>query len=918
MQPKIGITIDVYSTPTNFIRSTCSNSARLLAGAVVVVSAFTGSLLCQTNAQPNTPATTPATAAAQIAPGARNGAPAANPQQGGDTKSASQQKENTRASGKLLALDPLAPAVAPPNRTGRPRIGLALGGGGALALSEIGALQWFEEHHIPVDVVAGTSMGCMVGALYSSGKTVDQLKRVMDDSVFNQVFSLSSSYQSRSYRRREDSRELPNAVAVGLKHGVHFRNSVLVDQGLNAFLDRQFLNYDDQTDFNNLPIPLRCISTDLNEAVPVTFARGSVPDAVRASVSLPGIFRPFEMNGHEYVDGGVLYNLPTQTVKDMNADVILAFSLPLAPTTNADLGSILGVLARSFSVAIEGAEREQRKLANVVIMPDLKGFGAADYLKAPELAVRGYQAAEANKAALLPYALSDQQWNAYLIAREAKRRAPAGPVLRVRVQAPGPDATRAIQRLFAPLVNQPVDTRKIEALLDQVRADGRYDVDYTVGYETAQQFAAQSNNQAAVPKDAADVKVATTLGQAPAPTAPTPKQQPGAPLPKPGTVPDAPSPGSGTTPQAITAENPTGAAPDLTADSLADIPVRPIILVTVADKKTGPPTLLVGANVEAQTTAVTRATIEGILIQQDFGGYGSELRSNFKLGYETEIGSEYFRPINFLSSVSGENHTVFYSPHADWLRQPYSIYRNQVRVADRQLQRVGGGLDLGVTNRRNMDLRGGVEFTYIDWTTLVGADGAPNFSGGSQRAHVRYTYDTQDRALVPQFGIHITTEAAFLYDAVGSRNAPQLSAQGSYSYSKKDEKGKAGKNTFVFASEGGTMFNRNVAEPFRYTLGGPLRLSASAIDEYRGTDYFLVEPAYLRRVASLPQPLGQNLYVGVAYEAAQMYAPGVSTITRQDVYFGVVAETPLGIITFAPAIGDDGHRKFVFTLGKLF
>lgn len=894
-------------------------------GALAVLSALACPAL---EAQGTTPTNVPA-AAVQSAPGTKNGGkdgggtpasttPAGGQQgaQGGDSKSANannQTQESTRASGKPLALDPIATAVPPPNRTGRPRIGLALGGGGALALSEIGTLQWLEEHHIPVDVVAGTSMGCMVGALYSSGKTVDQLKRVMNDSVFNQVFSFSNSYQSRSFRRREDSRELPNGVAIGLKHGVHFRNSVLVDQGLNAFLDRQFLNYDDQTDFNNLPIPLRCISTDLNEAVPVTFARGSVPDAVRASVSLPGIFRPFEMNGHEYVDGGVLYNLPTQTVKDMNADVILAVSLPLAPVSNGDLGSILGVLARSFSVAIEGAERQQRKLANVVIMPDLKGFGAADYLKAPELAVRGYQAAEANKAALLPYALNDQQWAAYLISRETKRRAPAGPVLRVRVQAPDPDAIRSIQRLFAPLVNHPVDTRKIEALLDQVRADGRYDVDYTVGYETAQQFQAQANNQAAVPKDAADVKVATTLEGAPPPTAPTAKQQPGAPLPKPGDV-----PASGSTPQAVSAENPTGAAPELTAEALADIPVRPIILITVADKKTGPPTLLIGANIEAQTTAVTRATLEGILIQQDLGGYGSELRSTFRLGYQTEIGSEYFRPIEFLSSVSGEKHTVFYSPHADFLRQPYSIYRNQVRVADRQLQRVGGGVDLGVTNRRNMDLRGGVDFTYVRWSTLVGSDGNQDFSGGSQRAHVLYTYDTQDRALVPQFGLHFTTEAAFLYDAVGSQNAPELSAKGSYSYSKKTDKGKAGKNTFIFAAEGGSMFHRDVAEPFRYTLGGPLRLSASAIDEYRGTDYYLLEPAYLRRIASLPQPLGQNLYVGIAYEAAQMYAPHANVITRQDVYFGVVAETPLGVITFAPAIGDDGHRKFVFTLGKLF
>jgi len=95
-----------------------------------------------------------------------------------------------------------------------------MGGGGALALSEIGVLQWFEEHHIPVDMMAGTSMGCMVSALYSSGKTVDQLKLVMDDSVFNAVFSFTSDYKARSFRRREDLRELPNGVG---QFGVEMR-----------------------------------------------------------------------------------------------------------------------------------------------------------------------------------------------------------------------------------------------------------------------------------------------------------------------------------------------------------------------------------------------------------------------------------------------------------------------------------------------------------------------------------------------------------------------------------------------------------------------------------------------------------------------------------------------------------------------
>ncbi|HTD95597.1 MAG TPA: patatin-like phospholipase family protein, partial [Edaphobacter sp.] len=435
-------------------------------------------------------------------------------------QSADKDSDAKTASGTPLAIPSTAPAAVPPGPTNRPRIGLALGGGGALAMSEMGVLEWFEDHHIPVDMIAGTSMGAMVGALYSSGKTIDQLKSVMTDDVFNSVFSFRTAYVSRSFRRREDSRELPNGLTIGLKHGVSLRNSVLIDQGLNAFLNRQFFRYDDRTDFNTLPIPFRALSTDLNAAQTVSFARGSLPDAVRASVSLPGIYQPFELNGHEFVDGAVLANLPTQTVRDMKADVILAVSLPIKPLAKGDLNSIFGVLQRSFSVAIEGNERASRKLADVVITPDVSGFGDTDYLKTKELAARGYAAAEEQKDALLKYAVSDSQWAAYLTQRTGRIRGPVGNLLRVRVIAPDQSVTRAVERRLMPLVNQPTNTKAIEALLNEVRSDGRYEADYTIGYEAA----------------------------------------------------------SGD---------------------------RPIVLVTITEKKTGPPFLLLGANIQAQSTGVT-------------------------------------------------------------------------------------------------------------------------------------------------------------------------------------------------------------------------------------------------------------------------------------------------------------------------
>ncbi len=412
----------------------------------------------------------------------------------------------------------------------------------------------------------------------------------------------------------------------------------------------------------------------------------------------------------------------------------------------------------------------------------------------------------------------------------------------VRVKAPTQDVQHAVQKAFLPVIDKPVDPQAIEHILDQVRSDGRYNADYTVGYETNPE-----------------------TGQA-------------------------------------TSRQPHG-NPDAVTN-------RPVVTVNIADKPTGPPFLQVGVNIEAQTAGITRATFESYLVHQDLGGYGSELRAHIAVGWLTDLNAEYYRHLASLGQTRGG---LFAAPQIMLHREPFYIYENQHQISQRQLQVAGGGLDLGWSDQRYQELRLGWQGGQVRWQTETGSDTqAPaNLIGSMQRGRIRYVFDNQDRALVPQFGLRVQTEAAYLYHSVDSPSAPQLTSKISYAH-------QVGKNLFVMGAEGGTMFNRNVAQPFRFTLGGPLRLTASSIDEYRGTDYFLVEPAFLRRVARLPAPLGQSIYIGAGYEAGQMRAPDARTLTRQDIYFGIVAETPLGIISLAPAFGDDGHRKFVFTLGKLF
>ena len=553
-------------------------------------------------------------------------------------------------------------------------------------MSEIGVIEWFEDHHIPVDVIAGTSMGSILSALYSTGHTPEEMKNIMTEDSVESVFRIGSKYTAQSFRRREDSRDIPNAITVGLKHGASLRNSLLTDTGLNELLDKEFLRYNDQTDFNNLPIPFRCQATDLNDAKTVTFARGSLQDAVRASASIPGVFRPFELNNHEFVDGAILENLPTADVKAMHADIILAVSLPLEPVGTGDLDSILGVLQRAFAVGIEANEARDRKLANVVVMPDIKGFTANDYLKTRELAKQGYAAAEANKDALLKYAVTDAQWDAYIAHRNSKQRPPEGNILLVKIKAPNDSVKQAVKREFDPLINQPLDTDRVDKLLAQLRSDGGYDADYTVGYDSSSS-------------------------------------------------------------------------------------TQPILLVTVSEKKTGPPFLDVGINVAAQTGGVTKATVDTILLDQDFGGFGSELRAKVDFGYFTRFDGEYYRKIGWNG--------LFVAPRAGIIRTPYYIYSGNTRLSQRQSQFFGPGGDIGWSDGSKQELRVGWKLDRVSWETTTGSDGLPDYHGNAQTARVQYIYDNQDRALVPQFGMRSVTSLGYLYDTPGSpalRNSPASSS----------------------------------------------------------------------------------------------------------------------------------------------
>src|SRR5271166_2355211 len=206
----------------------------------------------------------------------------------------------------------------------RPRIGLALEGGGALGLAHIGVLEWLEKNHIPVDVIAGTSMGGLIGGVYAMGNSPQQIRDLVNEINWDQVLSGAVPFQDLSFRRKQDEVAYPNELSFGFHEGLQLPAGLTSGVQVGYILDREALPYSNLKSFDDLPIPFRCVATDLVSGKQVVFDRGSLPLALRSTMSVPGAFTPVAEGEHIYVDGSLVDNLPTDVVKAMGADIVIA------------------------------------------------------------------------------------------------------------------------------------------------------------------------------------------------------------------------------------------------------------------------------------------------------------------------------------------------------------------------------------------------------------------------------------------------------------------------------------------------------------------------------------------------------------------------------------------------------------------
>ena len=310
-----------------------------------------------------------------------------------------------------------APTASETSPKPRPKIGLVLSGGGARGIAHIGVLKVLEQLRIPVDYIAATSMGAVVGGMYASGMSPAEMEKQITTVSWPTLLSDSPPRRDVGFRTKEEDARFPFAFEIGFRDR-EFRafKGALSGSNLESFLHELTRNVDNVATFDQLPIPFRAIATDMVSGREVVFDRGPIYQAMRASMSVPGLFTPAEIDGHILGDGGLVNNLPVDVVRAMGADIIIAVNIGTPLMSRDQLSSVLGYTAQTINILTEQNVRAQLaslRPADILISPDLGELTFVDFAKAAQFISLGEKAAESMRDKLAALAESATTYAAF-------------------------------------------------------------------------------------------------------------------------------------------------------------------------------------------------------------------------------------------------------------------------------------------------------------------------------------------------------------------------------------------------------------------------------------------------------------------------------------------------------------------------
>lgn len=378
-----------------------------------------------------------------------------------------------------VAQTPAGAAPAP-----RPRVGLVLSGGGARGAAHVGVLKVLEDLHVPVDAIAGTSMGAVVGGLYASGLNARQVEKLMNSLNWQEAFRDRPPREDLTLRRKQEDENFLVKFPLGLRHGhVILPRGLVEGQQLTQLLRRLTLPVARLSRFDDLPTPFRAVATDLESGEAVVMDSGDLTSAMRASLSAPGVFSPVEREGRVLVDGGIADNVPVDIARAMGVDVLIVVDVgaPLLP--REQLRSVPVISNQMLAILIRRNVQEQLATlgpGDILIRPELGNTSSFDFGNVARVIGVGESAARAAAERLAAVAVPEHAMQDYLAHREALRSAP--PVIDyVQVETGTERYLPAATEVFNGLIGKPLDPAQVAQRVTAIYGRGGLDsLDYHV------------------------------------------------------------------------------------------------------------------------------------------------------------------------------------------------------------------------------------------------------------------------------------------------------------------------------------------------------------------------------------------------------------------------------------------------------
>jgi NTE family protein len=596
----------------------------------------------------------------------------------------------------LLASGALAEAASPAPGGARPKIGLVLGGGGALGISHVGVLKVLEELRIPIDYVTGTSMGSIVGGLYATGLSPDQIGNTLAAIDWGDALKDRPRREDLAFRRKQDADRYLLGIELGVgRGGVKLPRGAASGQKLNYLLQTMTATTVTAKSFDELNIPFRCVATDIRSGEAVILSRGNLADSIRASMAVPGAFTPVEIGGRLLVDGGLVKNMPVDVVKDMGAEVVIAVDVVGFELADVKVDSAVDLLARSYTILKRPMEEKQLAEADYVVVPQLQGLTAGDFHRTAEFVPRGEAAARAVAGKLGALSVGEEEYRAFL---SRQRRAP-GPAGGIRIRAVRVEG------------NHRVDERVIRAAVESRAGDiaSRGSVLREAGgLVNPEALSAGAGNGGETPRDVATVlqDINRVFGL-------------------------------GDFEQVTYRLEPVGEAYDL--------------VYKVDEKPWGPNYVRFGLQLETDFEERSSFRFLVNLTATRINALGAEWRNDAVLSDRWSLSSEFYQPLSFSSRVFvaprlfAKNDVLdFFQPDSD---RVYAEYR---------ARSYGGAFDVGTQFGSYGELRLGVVRGWIGTKVLSGPPVLPEDTVSVGKWHASLTLDRLDQYTFPQRGFYLS------------------------------------------------------------------------------------------------------------------------------------------------------------------